>query len=59
MTHSKLMIIATEGEIVQAGQQIATVGGSDYATGYHLHFELRDPKGNQIDPLKLIVEFQS
>ncbi|QBJ96302.1 M23 family metallopeptidase [Rhodococcus sp. ABRD24] len=38
------------GERVVAGQQIATVGNRGQSTGPHLHFEVWDPAGNQVDP---------
>ncbi|WP_370654953.1 M23 family metallopeptidase [Prescottella sp. R16] len=38
------------GRHVAAGQQIATVGNRGQSTGPHLHFEVWDPSGRQVDP---------
>lgn len=38
------------GQRVAAGQQIATVGNRGQSTGPHLHFEVWDPSGRQVDP---------
>jgi murein DD-endopeptidase MepM/ murein hydrolase activator NlpD len=53
-------ISITEGTQVKAGQAIGVRGGSgeDSLTRYdtHLHFEIRDPKGNPIDPRKVLPQ---
>lgn len=41
------------GETVSAGQPIGTVGRSGKATGYHLHFEVRE-SGTRTDPLNYL-----
>lgn len=42
--------IVSVGQRVAAGQQIATVGNRGQSTGPHLHFEVWDPSGRQVDP---------
>lgn len=43
-----------EGQLVEQGQVIATVGRSGNATGYHLHFEYRR-QGKAVDPIQFVT----
>ncbi|MCA1005689.1 M23 family metallopeptidase [Rhodococcus hoagii] len=42
--------VVSVGQRVAAGQQIATVGNRGQSTGPHLHFEVWNPSGRQVDP---------
>ncbi|MCL2534001.1 MAG: M23 family metallopeptidase [Nocardiaceae bacterium] len=42
--------VVSVGQHVAAGQKIATVGNRGQSTGPHLHFEVWDPSGSQVDP---------
>ncbi|WP_245572028.1 M23 family metallopeptidase [Brevundimonas aveniformis] len=42
-------IVASEGDVVVAGDQIGAVGSTGRSTGAHLHFEIRR-EGRQINP---------
>jgi murein DD-endopeptidase MepM/ murein hydrolase activator NlpD len=46
-------IAVKEGQVVEAGQVIGTVGDSGYAFGPNLHFEVR-VDGKQVDPMEYL-----
>lgn len=46
-------ILAKEGSVIRQGETIALVGSTGYATGPHLHFEIR-VDGESIDPVPLL-----
>lgn len=48
------MINVKIGQRVKQGEQIATVGRTGRATGFHVHFELRDTNGSPIDPMRFL-----
>ena len=48
--------LVEEGQRVQAGQQIATVGNRGQSTGPHLHFEVWDVDGNKTDPKQWLAQ---
>ncbi len=54
-TYAHLLEYAVSaGEAVCQGQRIGAVGQSGWATGPHLHFEIRRD-GNSVDPLEIIT----
>jgi murein DD-endopeptidase MepM/ murein hydrolase activator NlpD len=52
---NKIEIKVKEGAVVQAGDQIGTVGTTGSSTGCHLHFEIRK-NGVREDPKDVIKE---
>lgn len=46
-------ILVDEGAVINAGEPIALVGSTGWATGPHLHFEIRR-NGNSIDPTTVL-----
>ena len=52
--HNKKNLVK-EGDLVRRGQQIAEVGESGHATGYHCHFEVRVGK-QAVNPLFYLKE---
>jgi murein DD-endopeptidase MepM/ murein hydrolase activator NlpD len=49
-------ILVNEGERVQAGDEIATMGNRGFSTGSHLHFEIWNSNGKKINPLPWLRE---
>ena len=50
-------LLVSEGDVVEKGQNIATVGSTGYITGEHLHFGVRENDEPLAHPLSLIRFF--
>ncbi|MBJ8343111.1 M23 family metallopeptidase [Antrihabitans sp. YC2-6] len=48
--------VVTVGQRVSAGQKIATVGNRGDSSGPHLHFEVKTPGGQNVDPLEWLAD---
>jgi len=46
--------LVKEGDLVEAGQMIATAGATGNATGPHLHFEIRKDANTPVNPLSYL-----
>ncbi len=53
--HSDKLI---EGQAVKAGQIIGTPDLTGKTSGYHLHYEVKDKDGREVDPVKYLKEIQ-
>lgn len=51
-------IVVKEGEVVDAGDKVGAVGSSGWATGPHLHFEVRT-EGEAVDPAPLLAALEA
>lgn len=51
--NSKLLV--SVGQQVQGGQQISVVGSTGWSTGPHIHFEVRDSRGEKMDPTSYYI----
>ena len=40
------------GDIVEVGQKLGEVGNTGNSSGVHLHFEIKDKLGKEIEPSK-------
>ena len=49
-------VSVSRNDIVETGQQIATMGSTGNSTGSHLHFEVRDADGNRLNPYFYLSE---
>ena len=49
--------LVEDGDIVEAGQEIALIGSEGNVTGPHLHFEIIQPDGEMVDPLPLLLKY--
>lgn len=49
--------LVSEGQNVEAGEQIATMGNRGYSTGPHLHFEIWQNGGQKIDPAAWLAQY--
>lgn len=49
-------LLVEEGDAVDQGEMIATMGATGVATGVHLHFEIRPNGGSAVNPLDHLPE---
>ncbi|MDO5721609.1 MAG: M23 family metallopeptidase [Actinomycetaceae bacterium] len=49
-------VLVHEGDVVTAGQQVASIGNTGYSTGPHLHFEVHDSSDTPFDPIGWLQE---
>ncbi|PYE11805.1 peptidase M23-like protein [Williamsia limnetica] len=47
--------LVTAGQRVDVGQQIATMGNRGISTGSHLHYEVRQDDGTNLDPVQWLL----
>jgi len=54
--HLKKDLKVKEGDYVDEGEIIGTMGSSGNATGIHLHFEVRNPNNYVTNPTKYLID---